>query len=57
MKFGAVKDHGYSYKFYLKNYSLAELLNMAVVRNFEVLLGQTLNYFMWNSVTLCSVVY
>jgi hypothetical protein len=37
MKFGAVNDHGHAYKFYLK------LLNMATVRNVEVVLGQTLN--------------
>jgi hypothetical protein len=27
-------------------FSLTELLNMAVFRNYEVMLGQTLNYFM-----------
>jgi hypothetical protein len=26
---------------------------MAVVRHFEVMLGQTLNYFAYNFVTLC----
>jgi hypothetical protein len=36
--------------------SVAELLNMAVVHNFEVMLGQTLNHFVWYSVH-CAVLY
>jgi hypothetical protein len=38
-------------------FSLTELLNVAVFRNYEVMLGQTLNYFVYNSVILCSVIY
>jgi hypothetical protein len=37
-------------------FSLKELLNMAAFRNFEVMLGQTLNYFVWNSVILYTFV-
>jgi hypothetical protein len=32
-------------------------LNMEVFQNYEVMLGQTMNYFVWNSVILCSVTY
>jgi hypothetical protein len=44
MKFGTVKDCGHTYKFCL-NFSLTEVFNMAMVRNFEVMFGQTLNHF------------
>jgi hypothetical protein len=54
VKFGAVKDYGYAYKFYLNNFVLTKLLNMAMVRNFEVMLGQKLNHSVQNSVILCS---
>jgi hypothetical protein len=37
--------------------SLAELLNMAVFRYFEVMSGQTLNYFEQNSVISDIVIY
>jgi hypothetical protein len=43
MTSGAVKDHKHTYKFYL-NHSLTNLLNMTMVRNFEVTMGQTLNH-------------
>jgi hypothetical protein len=33
-------------------FALTELLNMAVVRNFEVMLGQTLNHFNKDSSSL-----
>jgi hypothetical protein len=32
-------------------------LNMEVFQNYEVMLGQTMNYFVWNSVILCSDIY
>jgi hypothetical protein len=38
------------------NYNfLTNLLNMAMARNFEVMLGQTLNHCVQNSVILCIV--
>jgi hypothetical protein len=33
-----------------------EVSNMAIVQNFEVMLGQTLNHSVYNSVILCSAV-
>jgi hypothetical protein len=46
MKLCAVKDHGHTYMFYMSHYFfLTELLNMAVVRNSGVMLGQMLNHF------------
>jgi hypothetical protein len=36
--------------------SLMELLNMAVVWNFEVMLGQTWNYFVLNFLILWNVI-
>jgi hypothetical protein len=38
-------------------FPLTELLNMAVFRNYEVMSGQTLNYFVYNSVILCIATY
>jgi hypothetical protein len=39
-KFGTIKYHGYSYRFYLLLlFCLTKLLNMAMVQNFEVILG------------------
>jgi hypothetical protein len=35
-------------------FSLTKLLNMAMVQNFEVMLGQTLNHSVYNSVISCS---
>jgi hypothetical protein len=32
------------YRFHLNNFSLTKLLNVAMIRNVEVILGQTLNY-------------
>jgi hypothetical protein len=43
MKFGRVKDRGLAYKFYLNDFFLTKLLNMAMVQSFEVLLEQKLN--------------
>jgi hypothetical protein len=40
MKFYEIKDHGHLFE----SFSLAELLNIALVRNFEIMLGQTLNH-------------
>jgi len=40
-----VKDHR-AYAHVLL-FSLTKLLNMAMVRNFEVMLGQTLNHSVW----------
>jgi hypothetical protein len=37
-------------------FSLTELLNMTVVWNFAVMLGQTLKHFVWNSVILFNVI-
>jgi hypothetical protein len=50
MKYCTVKDHLHNYKYYLNGYFFTELLNMAMVRNVEVMLGQTLNYSVLNSV-------
>jgi len=45
MKFGTVKDHGHTYKFYFESlFSLTKLLNTAMVRNFEDMLGKTMNH-------------
>jgi hypothetical protein len=38
------------------SFSLTELLSKTVVRNFDVMLGQALNHFEYNSVILCSIV-
>jgi hypothetical protein len=38
MEFGIVEDHGHTYKFYFIHYFF-NLSNMAMVRNFEVMLG------------------
>jgi hypothetical protein len=46
MKFATVKDHGQTYRFYFNHFCLTKLLNMAMVRNFEVALGETLNNHM-----------
>jgi hypothetical protein len=54
MKSGTVKDHGHAYK-YLVIY-LRKALNIAMVKNIEVMLEQTLNPSVWNSVILCSVI-
>jgi hypothetical protein len=51
IKFCTVKDHGHSNKF-----CLSELLDMTVVRNFEVLLQETRNHSVKNSLILCSVI-
>jgi hypothetical protein len=40
MNFGAVRDHGHTYKFYESLFCLTQfLLNIAMVRNVEVMLG------------------
>jgi hypothetical protein len=39
------------------NIPLTEILNMAVFRIFEVMMGETLNYFVYNAVIMCSVIY
>jgi hypothetical protein len=59
MKFCTLQDHRHTYLQVLFDllFSLAELLNMAVFRNYEVVLGQTLNFFVYNSVILCGVIY
>jgi hypothetical protein len=44
MKFGAVKDHGLTSSFIWNIVFFDEGFNMTVVRNFEVMLGQTLNH-------------
>jgi hypothetical protein len=53
MKFGRVKDHRYTYK--LSSFSLIKLLNMAMVQNSVIMLGQMLNHCAQNSVILCNV--
>jgi hypothetical protein len=50
MEFGAAKDHGHT-SFFTK------LLHVAMVRNFEVLLGQTVNHPVYNSGISCSVIF
>jgi hypothetical protein len=45
MKFYMLKDHGCTHKFYLNHFLQKELLNIAVFQNYEVTLGQMLNYF------------
>jgi hypothetical protein len=58
MKRGKVKYHQHAYKTYLDNYFIwiitlfDEALNLAMVRNFEVMLGQTINLSVQNSVIL-----
>jgi hypothetical protein len=42
-KFGTEKDRGNSYTFCF-NHRLTKLLNMTLVRKFEVMLGQTLKH-------------
>jgi hypothetical protein len=44
--FGAVKyqEHRRTCKFYLNRYILRKLVNMMLVQNFQVMLGQTLNH-------------
>jgi hypothetical protein len=44
MKFGTVNDHGHTYEFYFNCFYLEKkkLLNMAILRSFKVMLGQTL---------------
>jgi hypothetical protein len=39
MKYGIAEDHGHTYKFYFIHYFFNKLLNMTMVRNFEVMLG------------------
>jgi hypothetical protein len=57
IKFYSVKDYRYTYKFNLNHCFLTDLMNMAVVRNFEAILGQTLIQFVKNFVILCSVIH
>jgi hypothetical protein len=46
-KFCTVRDHGHTRtnKFYFNLYCLTALLNMMMIRNFQVMLGQMLNHF------------
>jgi hypothetical protein len=45
MRFLTVKHYAYTLKYYLNNYfHVMKLLNMVMMRNFEVIAGQTLNY-------------
>jgi hypothetical protein len=55
MKYGIARDHRYTYKFQLNPFYFTKLLNMAMVRNIEVMFGQTLKHSVQNSVILCSV--
>jgi hypothetical protein len=43
MEFGTVNDHRHMEKINFNNYFLTEDLHKAMQRNFEVMLGQTLN--------------
>jgi hypothetical protein len=46
-KLWTLTDHGHTYTSYFNHYFLWQsFLNMVVVRHFEVILGQTLNYFL-----------
>jgi hypothetical protein len=45
MKFGKVKYLGHACKFYFESFNLTKILNMAMVRNSKVMLGQTLDRF------------
>jgi hypothetical protein len=54
MKFRAVKDISTS-SIWIIVFFHKRLLNMAMVRNFEIMLRQTLNHSVWNSVILCNV--
>lgn len=45
MKFGTVKSHGHTYKFYLTKIYFDEVLNMGLVQNFEITLALTMNHF------------
>jgi hypothetical protein len=44
-KFCTVGDHGHTNKFFFNLYCLTALLNMMMIRNFQVMLGQMLNHF------------
>jgi hypothetical protein len=58
IKFFTLKNYGHTYKFYLNHYiSFERLSEHGGISNFEVILGQTLNYFVQNSVILGSVIY
>jgi hypothetical protein len=49
MQFGKVKDRGHNeYLQVLFKYILTKLLNMTMMRNFEVMLGQTQNHSVQN---------
>jgi hypothetical protein len=43
VNFGTVRDHGHTYESYCNHYFLTTLLNMELVRSFEVMLEQMLN--------------
>jgi hypothetical protein len=51
-----LKDRGHNLQVLFESlFSLTEILNMAVVWNFEVMLD-TLNHFVYNSVIVCSFI-
>jgi hypothetical protein len=39
-----LKDHGHAYKLHSNNFFLTKFLNLVVVTNFKIMLGQTVNY-------------
>jgi hypothetical protein len=44
LKIRTVKDYGHIFKFYLNLFCLTTVLCMTMLRNFEVMLEQTLNH-------------
>jgi hypothetical protein len=57
IKFYTLKDNGHTYKFYFNHPFINGTFEYSVFWNFEVMLGQTLNYFVQYCVILCSVIY
>jgi hypothetical protein len=55
IKFCIEKFHGHPYNFWVVSF-LKKLVNVTMVRNFEVMLVQTLNHCMFNSLTLYNVI-
>jgi hypothetical protein len=57
MKCCTLKDYGHMYKFYLNDYFVwRRFCIWRCFRHFEVMLGQTVDCFVYNSVILCSVI-
>jgi hypothetical protein len=57
VKFSTVKDHGRTYNIFESLFYFKKLVNMAIVENVEVMLGQALNFSVYNSVLMCNVIF